>query len=124
MTPTLQRGGVAIVGAAESDLGKVMPGLGPIDLMAQAAARALDDCGLQLDDVDGLFATTSQSRMPTLALAEYLGIQPRYHDATNMGGASFMTMVARAQAAIEAGLCQVAVIAYGSTQRSLGRANV
>jgi acetyl-CoA acetyltransferase len=124
MTPTLQRGGVANVGAAESDLGKVMPGLGPIDLMAQAAARALDDCGLQLDDVDGLFATTSQSRMPTLALAEYLGIQPRYHDATNMGGASFMTMVARAQAAIEAGLCQVAVIAYGSTQRSLGRANV
>ncbi|MGY6268766.1 acetyl-CoA acetyltransferase [Achromobacter denitrificans] len=124
MTPTLQRGSVAIVGAAESDLGKVMPGLGPIDLMAQATARALDDCGLRLDEVDGLFATTSQSRMPTLALAEYLGIQPRYHDATNMGGASFMTMVARAQAAIEAGLCQVAVIAYGSTQRSMGRANV
>ena len=124
MTPTLQRGSVAIVGAAESDLGKVMPGLGPLDLMAQATARALDDCGLRLDEVDGLFATTSQSRMPTLALAEYLGIQPRYHDATNMGGASFMTMVARAQAAIEAGLCQVAVIAYGSTQRSMGRANV
>ncbi|CAB3737593.1 thiolase [Achromobacter denitrificans] len=124
MTPALQRGSVAIVGAAESDLGKVMPGLGPLDLMAQATARALDDCGLSLDEVDGLFATTSQSRMPTLALAEYLGIQPRYHDATNMGGASFMTMVARAQAAIEAGLCQVAVIAYGSTQRSMGRANV
>jgi len=124
MTLALQRGSVAIVGVAESDLGKVMPGLGPIDLMAQAVVRALDDCGLPLGEVDGLFATTSQSRMPTLALAEYLGIQPRYHDATNMGGASFMTMVARAQAAIEAGLIQVAVIAYGSTQRSLGRANV
>jgi acetyl-CoA acetyltransferase len=124
MTPTLQRGQVAIVGAAESDLGKVAPGLGAIDLMAQAVGRALDDCGLALADVDGVFATTSQSRMPTLALCEYLGIAPRHHDATNMGGASFMSMVAHAQAAIAAGLCEVAVIAYGSTQRSMGRANV
>ncbi|ANN65133.1 acetyl-CoA acetyltransferase [Bordetella bronchialis] len=124
MNQPLRRGSVAIVGAAESDLGKVAPGLGPIDLMAQATARALDDCGLSLRDVDAVFATTSQSRMPTLALCEYLGIQPRYHDATNMGGASFMTMVGRAQAAIEAGLCEVALIAYGSTQRSMGRANV
>ncbi|ARP84940.1 hypothetical protein CAL13_00900 [Bordetella genomosp. 9] len=120
----LRRGAVAIVGAAESDLGKVAPGLGPLDLMAQAVGRALDDCGLTLGDVDGVFATTSQSRMPTLALCETLGIQPRHHDGTNIGGASFLSMVARAHAAIEAGLCQVAVIAYGSTQRSMGRANV
>jgi acetyl-CoA acetyltransferase len=124
MTPALQRGQVAIVGAAESDLGKVAPGLGAIDLMAQAVGRALQDCGLSLADVDGVFATTSQSRMPTLALCEYLGIAPRYHDATNMGGASFLSMVGHAQAALVAGLCEVAVIAYGSTQRSMGRANV
>ncbi|ARP79620.1 thiolase [Bordetella genomosp. 8] len=124
MNTPLRRGATAIVGVAESDLGKVAPGLGPIDLMAQAAGRALDDCGLSLRDVDGVLATTSQSRMPTLAFCEYLGLQPRYHDATNMGGASFMTMIGHAQAAIEAGLCEVALIAYGSTQRSLGRANV
>lgn len=41
-----------------------------------------------------------------------------------MGGSSFMTHVAHAQAAIELGLCEVAVIAYGSTQRSAGRKNV
>ena len=40
-----------------------------------------------------------------------------------MGGSSFMSHVAHAQAAIEAGLCEVAVIAYGSTQRSAGRKN-
>jgi acetyl-CoA acetyltransferase len=124
MTQILKRGDVAIIGAAESDLGKVQPGLGAIDLMAQAVGRALQDCGLGLAEVDGVFATTSQSRMPTLALCEYLGIRPRHHDATNMGGASFMSMVARAQAALAAGLCSVAVIAYGSTQRSMGRANV
>ena len=120
----LKRGACAIAGVAESDLGEVAAGLSPLDLMGQAAQRALADAGLSLRDVDGLFATTSQSRMPTLALAEYLGIRPRYHDGTNIGGCSFMSMVAHAQAAIQAGLCEVALIAYASTQLSLGRANV
>ena len=120
----LKRGACAIVGVAESDLGEVAAGLSSIDLMAQATHRALQDCGLTLRDVDGVFATTSQSRMPTLALCEYLGVKPRYHDGTNIGGSSFMSMVAHAQAAIQSGLCEVALIAYGSTQRSMGRANV
>lgn len=120
----LQRGSVAIVGAAESDLGEVAAGMSVTDLMAQAVQRALDDCGLSLADVDGVFAAAGQSRMPTTALCEYLNIHPRYHDGTFMGGSSFMTLVAHAQAAIEAGLCEVAVIAYGSTQRSAGRKNV
>ena len=121
---TLKRGACAIVGVAESDLGEVAAGLSAIDLMAQATHRALQDCGLPLRDVDGVFATTSQSRMPTLALCEYLGVKPRYHDGTNIGGSSFMSMVAHAQAAIQSGLCEVALITYGSTQRSMGRANV
>ncbi len=37
------------------------------------------------------------------------------------GGSSFEFHVAQAAAAIDAGLCIVAVIAYGSTQRSVGR---
>src|SRR5690606_20146029 len=119
----LQRGACAIVGVAESDLGQVAPGMSALDLMAQATHRALQDCGLSLRDIDGVFATTSQSRMPTLALCEYLGISPRYHDGTNIGGCSFMSMVAHAQMAIQAGLCTIALIAYGSTQRSAGRAN-
>jgi hypothetical protein len=41
-----------------------------------------------------------------------------------MGGSSYMTLVAHAQAAIEAGLCEVAVITYASTQRTGGRSNV
>ncbi len=57
-----------------------------------------------------------------MALAEYLRIKPRYFDGTIIGGSSFMTHVAHAQAAIEHGLCEVAVIAYGSTQRSVSRA--
>lgn len=124
MNPTLRRGAAAIVGVAESDLGAVAAGMGVVDLMAQGVQRALADCGLSLADVDGVFAAAGQSRMPTTALCEYLRLKPHYQDCTMMGGSSFMTHVAHAQAAIEAGLCEVAVIAYGSTQRSAGRKNV
>ena len=58
----LKRGSVAIVGAAESDLGAVAPNTSPIDLMAQATRRALDDCGLKLTDIDGIFAATTEGR--------------------------------------------------------------
>jgi acetyl-CoA acetyltransferase len=119
----LKRGGAAIVGAAESDIGQVGPGFNVIDLMAQGITRALDDCGLSLKDVDGLICATTQSRTSPLNLAEYLGISPAYIDGTIIGGSSFMFHIQHAMAALQLGLCNVAVIAYGSTQRSIGRQN-
>ena len=117
----LQRGSAAIVGVAESDLGAVAQDMSPIDLMAQGIRRALDECGLGLRDIDGLLCATAQSRTSGLTLAEYLGISPAYIDTTILGGSSFMFHVANAQAALQLGLCKVAVIAYGSTQRTIGR---
>jgi acetyl-CoA acetyltransferase len=119
---SLTRGRVAVVGAAESDLGLVAPHTSPIDLMAQGTIAALEDAGLKLSDVDGLLSASTQSRFAPMVLAEYLGIKPRFFDGTAIGGSSFMTHVAHAHAAIELGLCEVAVIAYGSTQRSVSRA--
>jgi len=117
----LKRASAAIVGVAESDLGEVAEGLSAIDLMAQGTKRALDDCGLQLKDVDGLFAATAQSRLSALGLCEYLAIDPPFLGSTIVGGSSFELHVAHAMGAIALGLCNVAVIAYGSTQRSVGR---
>src|SRR5690606_12569669 len=113
-----QRGSAAIVGVAESDLGVVTPGLTPLDLMGQAVQRALDDCGISLSEVDGVFSAASQLRMPTISLSEYLGIAPTYTDSSYLGGASFQSLAAHAALALEAGLFNVAVISYGSTQRS------
>ena len=115
--------GIAIAGVAESDLGQVAPGMTPVDLMAQASRRALEECGLEVGDVDGLFASTTQLPMATLNLGEYLGIAPRYSDSTQVGGSSFIAHLQHAQAAISAGMCEVALIAYGSTQRSVGRSS-
>src|SRR5438046_7250111 len=95
----LQRGGATIVGAAESDLGHVAEGLNVIDLMAQGIARAAEDAGLGVRDIDGLFGATTQSRTSGLSLSEYLGISPRYIDTTILGGSSFMFHVANAVAA-------------------------
>jgi acetyl-CoA acetyltransferase len=117
----LRRGSAAIIGVAESDLGAVATEMSPIDLMAQGIQRALADCGLHLRDVDGLLCATTQSRTSGLALSEYLGISPTYIDTTILGGSSFMFHVAHAQAALQLGLCKLAVIAYGSTQRTVGR---
>jgi acetyl-CoA acetyltransferase len=90
--------------------------------MAQGTFRALEDCGLKLSDIDGVFCAATQVRMGPMALSEYLGIKPRVFDGTQIGGSSFMCHVAHAQAAIEHGLCEAALIAYGSTQRSVSRA--
>jgi len=117
------RGAASVVGVAESDLGVAAAGTTPTDLMAQASLRALDDAGLTLGDVDGLFVATAQARFGPMVLAEYLGISPRWFDGTQIGGSSFMSHLAHAVLAIEAGRCEVALIAYGSTQRSMSRAS-
>ncbi len=117
----VQRGSVAIVGAAESDIGAVAALMSPLDLMAQGIHRALEDAGLTLKDVDGLFCATTQARTSAMSLVEYLGLPDAYTDSTIVGGSSFEIHVAHAHAALEAGLCTVAVIASGSTQRTDGR---
>ncbi|MBV9228225.1 MAG: thiolase [Chloroflexi bacterium] len=112
------RGTVAIVGVAESDLGIVAPGITPLDLIGQATVAALDDAGLRKEEVDGLFTASANYFLPSLNVGEYLGIRPKYSDGTNIGGSSFVAHLAHATAAISAGYCEVALIVYGSTQRS------
>ncbi len=117
----------AIVGVAESDLGVVGPKT-VLQLQAQAAKSALDESGLTLRDVDAVYtAGTDWGWAPSMLLSEYLGIQPSVTDSTNIGGSSFEAHVGHAAAMIAQGRCQVALITYGSTQRSqasrtLGRA--
>jgi acetyl-CoA acetyltransferase len=108
------RGTAAIVGVAESNLGVVGPGVDSLDLVGQATVRALADGGLQKSDVDGLFCHSAFFNLPTVMAGEYLGIRPRYTDSTATGGSSFVGHLRHAAAAIEAGLCEVALIVYGS----------
>lgn len=110
-------GQVAIVGAATAGIGWDTKS-SVVEIMADAATAALADAGLHVDDVDGVFAVTPYYWMPSVTLADQLGIEPRVTDSTNIGGASVIAHVAHAMRAIVAGQCEVAVIAYASTQRS------
>ena len=120
MPPDPLRGAASVVGVAESRLGEVGPGVTPLQLIAEATADALDDAGLGKNDVDGLFTASAYYGLPAVNVGEELGIRPRYSDSTNLGGASFVSHLLHAAAAIHAGLCDVALVVYASTQRSDG----
>jgi acetyl-CoA acetyltransferase len=113
------RSRIAIAGAGEAD---IAPGHGrsPLGLAAQASSRALADAGLGREDVDAVFVASSYHAFPSLSVCEYMGLHPRYMDSSNLGGCSFIAHLAHAAAAIDAGLCEVALVTYGSTQRSDG----
>ena len=111
------RGKSAIVGTGHAGFGEAH-GLTSYDIMAQAGLAALEDAGLSLSDVDGLFCTMMEDSMPALMAAEYLGIEPRFIDGTMTGGSSFVNYLTSATMALEAGLCDVALIVYGSNQRT------
>ncbi len=113
------RGKAACVGLAMAGCGEA-PGRSSMELMAEAVYKALDDARIPLSEVDGLFATTAIHRMAAMSLAEHLGIRPAYSDGSNIGGSSFMAHAITAAMALETGQCNVAVIAYGSNQRTTG----
>ena len=111
------RGKSAIVGLGVAGLGEAK-GYNSWDIMAQSALAALADAGLELKDVDGLFCAMMEDSMPVLMAAEYLGIRPRFVEGTMTGGSSFVNYLASATAALDAGLCDVALVCYGSNQRT------
>jgi acetyl-CoA acetyltransferase len=105
-----------IVGVGLSDIGTPrVEGVSSGDeLAAQAALRALDDAGIPPSEVDGLFHCAPDGIIATTQLAEYMGLpNVRYFDSTWVGGASWVAYLQHALAAIHAGECQVALIAYG-----------
>jgi acetyl-CoA acetyltransferase len=105
---------VAIVGADETDRIGIVPDMTPIMMHAEAARNALRDAGIDKSEVDAVF-TCGIGGMANVQLCEYLGIVPKFTDSTMTGGSSFVIHVEHAAAAINAGLCSVALITHGET---------
>ena len=106
----------AIVGVFEHPT-RWAPDKTQFQIHAEAARGALDDAGLSIRDVDGLLSS-GLGHLGIISLAEHLNLNPRFHDSTNIGGSSFVAQVLHAAAAIAAGLCNVALITYGSKASS------
>ena len=115
-----------IVGVADSPLegGRFVKQASVLGHCALVANEALKEAGLSMKDVDGLltagmWGVPGPGQLPTVTLGEYLGIMPMFVDGTNIGGSAFEAHVAHAAMALREGYCEVALIIYGSDQKSL-----
>ena len=111
------RGATAIVGASTFGMGEA-PGFTSRDLAAAAGLAALTQAGIELHDVDGLFTCLSDDMLSGMTMAEYLGIRPRLTDNNRSGGSSSLLQLAHAALALDRHQCDVALIVYGSNQRT------
>ncbi|MFA7250465.1 MAG: thiolase, partial [Dehalococcoidia bacterium] len=109
------KGGIAIVGIGEPAQIGTIPDKTPLQLMAEASKRAIEDAGLTKDDIDTVYSQSG----PAGPLAEYLGVMPvRGLDTTSVGGASNPVHVIHAAQAIAAGRAETVLIAHAGMNRS------
>jgi acetyl-CoA C-acetyltransferase len=90
-------------------------------LHAECAVGALADAGLSLADVDGYFCAGDVPGGTPLVMADYLNLRLRWLDGTELGGCSYIALVAHAAAAIAQGKCSVALITMAGRPRSTGQ---
>jgi acetyl-CoA acetyltransferase len=114
------RGKVAIVGAADTEVG-VLPGRTPMELCVEAALGAIADTGLDKSQVDGLLTCNAMAQ-PLMyhaeAMAEYLQIFPRYCMAVGAGGGTTFSIIHHAASAIVTGMADVIVVSMADSMRS------
>ena len=111
------RGQVAIVGVGQSPSGRV-PGRSPLDLTADATLKALADANMNKSAIDGVLtgnAFASSFHRFSIALSEYLNIQPSYSNTLQVSGATAGAAVNTAAAAIHAGLAETVLVACGDS---------
>ncbi len=113
-----------IVGIGWSDY-PVAPELDAMEHHAMAFRNALEDSGLDKGDIDGYMCAGTgfnNSIDDAPNMAEYLRINHRWIDGTSVGGSTFEFYVQHAAAAIEANMCDVVLVTYGSDMLSrMGR---
>ena len=111
------RGSVGIAGVGLAGCGEA-PGWTEMEIAAAAANNALEDAGLTTRDVDAVVIASTNIFMSGLALAEHLGIHPKFTESSMIGGSSFVGHLIPAALALNAGLCDTVLVAYGSNQRT------
>ncbi|MEP1472602.1 MAG: thiolase family protein [Halieaceae bacterium] len=120
MTANGLKGSVAIVGAADTDVG-IVPGVTPMELCVDAALAALADAGINKDSIDGL-VTCNAMAQPLMyhaeAFAEYLQIFPRYCISVGAGGGTTFSILHHAASAIATGMTDTVLIVMADSLRS------
>ena len=111
-------GQVAIVGVGETPVSARSLGKSALWFNAEATRLALADAGIDKHQVDGLLTCPSfvaPFHRMSVAVSEYLGIQPTFSNTANVSGASAAASISLAAAAIHAGLAETVVVGRGYT---------
>ncbi|MFQ5872526.1 MAG: thiolase family protein, partial [Dehalococcoidia bacterium] len=109
-----------IVGAATTKFGRV-PGVSPLAFTVDAARLAIEDAGLNKEDVDAVLCKYPPTGFQSLwahRVSEALGIQPKIAATIDQAGATNLGLVQYAMVAIDAGLISTAVCCYGDNPLS------
>jgi acetyl-CoA acetyltransferase len=104
---------VAIVAYGETKIER-RSGRTPYEFAAETFEEILGKTGLVPADIDG-FATNvphseSSNQYYTPYLCDYLGVTPRWMEISDHGGGSAIAAVSRAALALQAGMCEVAMV--------------
>lgn len=108
------RAKAAVVGFFELPTLRNYPGRTTNSLLAEAIRGAIADAGLTRDDVDGLI--TRGSDVTPVELAEYMGIPVSFNTGITQHGSSGAHSLALAASAIESGLANTVICAFGGTR--------
>lgn len=109
-----------IAGAGNTPFGRI-EGSGPLELMALAADRALDDAGLARADIDGVlcgYATTLPHLMLSTLFCEHYSVRPAYAHGMQIGGATGGALVMLARELVRAGRCEHVLVVAGENRAS------
>ena len=87
-------------------------------LHAECAAGALADAGLSMADVDGYFCAGDAPGMGPISMIDYMGLNVRHIDSTELGGSSYMAHISHAAQAIAMRKCSVALITLAGKPRT------
>lgn len=111
---------VAVTGIGESPIGST-PDMDSINLYATACLEAVDDAGLERDDIDGLvtgYSLVDPKLMHSTVIADYLGLNLSYNESLRVGGATPFVGVCHAANAIQQDQCENVVVAFGDNRRT------
>jgi acetyl-CoA acetyltransferase len=102
----------AIIGIGELTPVRYSEGVTTLALIAESVRLAIQDAGIEKDEIDGLLIGPQVGETPQhvpATVAEYLGLEPTMSNVVDLGGATGAGMIWRAVAAIEAGMCETVV---------------
>ncbi|WP_439361863.1 thiolase domain-containing protein [Bradyrhizobium sp. DASA03007] len=90
-------------------------------LYFEIAQGAVSDAGLTLADVDAFYCDSDAPGLGPLSLVDYIGLNVRHYDSTDVGGSAPMIHLAHAAQAIAAGKCSVALVTLAGKPRTGGK---